>query len=227
MNLINHSLHLEDGASLWPSDPLPPRPAPPLLSLHLSVFPPYSSARLSAVTLPSVWWDFTDIPCWHIQTIVLPLWVAQVGRRLLQHGPVTRRRSLPSQASLIRERGTWNGFDRIVLHLLSPRTISPCFSPPPPARSAATERSAGFFFLPFPKSPRLKPAKSTELSRSDGRGQNSIWCALFVDCVRLVAEGTRRGALPCRDGSKPPAAAATKPPPVLPNNEKWKILQLV
>lgn len=42
------------------------------------------------------------------------------GPPSLQHGPVTRRRSLPSRAPLIREQGSWNGFDRIVPHLLRP-----------------------------------------------------------------------------------------------------------
>lgn len=100
--------------------------------------------------------------------IYRPLFGGTGGPPPLQHGLVTRRRCLPSQAPLIREQGSWNGFDRIVLLLcctcFAPRTISLCsarryehFSP----RRAPTPRA-------------VNPTKSTKLSRSDGRGQNSI-----------------------------------------------------
>lgn len=135
------------------------------------------------------------------------------GLPSIQNGPVTSRRFLPSQASLIREQRSWNGFDHIVLHLLSPRTISPCF----PCHSAATEST-------FPLFTCLKPAKSTELSRSDGHGQNSIWCALFVDCVRLVAEGTRRGAYHAETEWAPPPSNTLRHCQIMRN---WRFPQLV
>ncbi|CAG5918857.1 unnamed protein product [Menidia menidia] len=69
------------------------------------------------------------------KTIVLPLRVAQVGLHPFQHGPVTRQRSLPSQTPFIQEQGSWNGIDRIVLHLLRPLTRYPRFA----CHSATTE----------------------------------------------------------------------------------------
>lgn len=208
MNLINHSLHLD---LMTLSDPLPP----PLVSapLHLPVWLIRPSIRgHAAVRLMSL----------HRRSVLTYSDYCSAaaggtgGPPSLQHGPVTMQRSLPSQAPFIREQGNWNGFDRIVLHLLRPRTISPCFA----CHSATAENTSSL------ASPRdVKPVKSTELSRSDGRGQNSIWCALFVDCVRLVAEGTRRGAYHAEMEQSP--HPSTKHPPALPNNEKWKNLQLV
>lgn len=209
MNLINHSLHLE--ASLWP-------PPPPLVSclftypsLHLTHPPVYLQSRS-----PSVWWDFTDIPCWHIQTIVLPLRVAQVGRHL------SNMAQLQGSASCqVRPRSSGNRGAGMGLTVL----CCTCFAlaPDPPASPAILPPQRAL--LPSPSPRAVKPVKSTELSRSDGRGQNSIWCALFVDCVRLVAEGTRRGAYHAEMERSP--HPSIKHPPALPNNEKWKILQLV
>lgn len=73
------------------------------------------------------------------------------GPPSLQHGPVTRRRSLPSQAPLIREQGSWNGFDRIVLHLLRPHTISLCFA----CHSAAAESTSSLTELPRRKTRKI------------------------------------------------------------------------
>lgn len=214
MNLINHSFSF--GKSMPLSDPSASPPPPPLLSLHLSISPPDSSTRLSAVTLPSVWWDFTDISCWHIQTIVLPLRVAQVGLHLSNMAQL--QGGTPCQ---VRPRSSGNRGAGMGLTVL----CCTCFAlaPDPPASPAILLPQRAL--LPSPSPCTVKPVKSTELSRSDGRGQNSIWCALFVDCVRLVAEGTRRGAYHAEMERIP--HPSTKHPPALPNNEKWRILQLV
>ncbi|KAK5617255.1 hypothetical protein CRENBAI_009450 [Crenichthys baileyi] len=91
----------------------------------------------------------------------LKLWAAQVGLRLLQHGPGYKA-ALPAKLNprLSPEQGSWNWFDRIVVHLLHPLSRYPCLA----CRSASAE----------PPPCAVKPVKSTELSRSDGRSQNSI-----------------------------------------------------
>lgn len=175
---------------IWKSIPLsdsPPTSPPPTspLSLHLSISPPDSSTRLSAVTLPSDWWDFTDISCWHIQTIVLPLRVAQVGLHLSNMAQL--QGGAPCQ---VRPRSSGNRGAGMGLTVL----CCTCFALTPYPSASPAILPPQRALLPSPSSRAVKPVKSTKLSRSDGRGQNSIWCALFVDCVRLVAEGTRRGA---------------------------------
>lgn len=117
-----------------------------------------------AVPLLCSCWDFTDSSCWYIR----PLLGGTGGPPSLQHGLVTRQRSLPSQAPLIREQGSWNGLDRIVLHLLRPSNHIPA----PLCRRA--QHSSPSASPPAPTPHIAKPRKSTKLSRSDGRGQNSI-----------------------------------------------------
>lgn len=211
MNLINHSLHLEVESSLWPPTP-PPHPVSSPLRLSTWLIRPSICSQRSHPD----WWDFTDILCWHIQTIVLPLRVAQVGLRLSNMAQL--QGGAPCQ---VRPRSSGNRGAGMGLTVL----CCTCFTltPYPSASPAILPPQRA---LPSSPSPcTVKPIKSTKLSCSDGRGQNSIWCALFVDCVRLVAEGTRRGAYHAEMERSP--HPSTVHPPALPNNEKWKILQLV
>lgn len=112
----------------------------------------------------------------------------------LQRCPVTR--PVPPAKPLVRGAGGLEGVSRYCAAPAAPVVAAPRHLPP----------------LSPPLTAPQNPGKSTELSRSDGRSQNSIWCALFVDCVRLVAEGTRRGAYHAEMGRGPP------PPP--PNTQQ-------
>lgn len=154
MNLINLSLHLD---LMTLSDPLPPPLVSPPPRLTNPTVHPRSRCRPSDEPSPTLRADiFRLLFCrcgWHRWASVSPTWPSYNA-------------ALPAKsAPFIREQGNWNGFDRIVLHLLRPRTISPCFA----CHSATAENASSL------ASPRnVKPVKSTELSRSDGRGQNSI-----------------------------------------------------
>lgn len=145
MNLINHSLHLEAGASLWP-----PTSPPPLVSspLHLPTWLIHPSICSHAlVRLMRFHWHF--MLTYSDYCSAAPGGTG--GPPSLQHGPVTRQRSLPSQTPLIREQGSWNGFDRIVLHLLRPRTRSPCFA----CHSAAAESTSSLTEPPRRKTRKI------------------------------------------------------------------------
>lgn len=152
---------------MGPFDP-PPTPSSSCLSTYSSTRPSDETSLMSLAN------TFRRRSGWHRWASLSP-----------QHGTAPCQVQVPVQPP---EQGSWNGFDRIVAHLL---------------HRPVTDTPASPTVLPLP--PRAdKPVKSTELSRSDGRSQNSIWCALFVDCVRLAAEGTRQGAY----------HAETEPPPL-------------
>lgn len=210
MNLINHRLHL-DVVPFFD----PPASPTPFMSLHLFIFTWLIHPSICSHTeihLMKFHWhfmltysDYCSTTLWHRWAFDSPTWPSY-------------KAGLPAKSGR-----THSGTGE--LEWVWPYCAAPAspFKPYPSASPAILPPHRALLLSPFPHA--VKPIKSTKLSRSDGRVQNSIWCALFVDCVRLVAEGTRLGAYHAELEWSP--HLSTKHPAALPNNEKWKILQLV
>lgn len=146
------------------------------LSISQGSLHQWSTSKLSVICL---------IVCSDTFLVLLVLCGGPGGPQSPPTDPITWWLFVPSQAKLIWELGSWKGFERIALHLLCPRRRSTCF-----ACHSATTESLSSLIEPH----AIKPPKSTKLRDCECCGQNSIWCALFVDCARLVAESTLQGA---------------------------------